>query len=61
MRILVVCQYFYPEQFKVNDICFELVDQGHKVTVLTGLPNYPSGIILKEYRWFRKRHEIIKV
>ncbi len=60
MRILVVCQYFYPEQFKVNDICFELVDQGHKVTVLTGLPNYPSGIILKEYRWFRKRHEIIK-
>lgn len=59
MKILVLCQYFYPEQFKVNDICFELASMGHKVIVLTGLPNYPSGIIKKEYRWFRKRHEYI--
>jgi len=36
MNLLVVCQYFHPEQFRVNDICFELVRRGHDVTVLTG-------------------------
>lgn len=59
MKLLVVCQYFYPEQFKVNDICYELVKMGHEVTVLTGLPNYPSGIVQKDYRWFNKRRETI--
>jgi glycosyltransferase involved in cell wall biosynthesis len=59
MKLVVVCQYFYPEQFKVNDICFELVKRGYDVTVLTGLPNYPSGIIPKDYRWFKRRHEDI--
>ena len=43
MKILTVCQYYYPEQFKVNEICEALVKQGHEVTVLTGLPNYPTA------------------
>jgi glycosyltransferase involved in cell wall biosynthesis len=59
MRILVVCQYFYPEQFKINDICFELAQEGHDVTVLTGLPNYPSGKVAYEYKWFKNRNEQI--
>ena len=59
MKLVVVCQYFYPEQFKVNDICFELAKLGFDVTVLTGLPNYPSGVIPKDYRWFKRRHEDI--
>lgn len=59
MKLLVVCQYFFPEQFKINDICFELVKLGHDVTVLTGLPNYPSGVIQNDYRWFNKRRENI--
>ncbi len=59
MKILVVCQHFYPEQFRINDICFELVNKGHSVTVLTGLPNYPYGKVLKEYKWFRNRNETI--
>jgi glycosyltransferase involved in cell wall biosynthesis len=59
MKILVVCQYFYPEQFRVSDICFELVKEGHKVTVLTGLPNYPSGIVDKRYKSFQNRNEEI--
>lgn len=42
MRILLVTQYFYPEQFKSNDLAFELQKRGHQVTVLTGLPNYQS-------------------
>ena len=59
MNILVVCQYYYPEQFRINDICKHLVRDGHSVTVLTGLPNYPGGKVSSEYRWFRKRKEII--
>lgn len=53
MKILLVCQYFYPERFRVNDICFELVKQGHEVTVLTGLPNYPDGVVKKQYKKIR--------
>jgi len=53
MKILLVCQYFYPERFRVNDICFELVKKGHEVTVLTGLPNYPDGIVKEEYKKVR--------
>lgn len=60
MKILLICQYFYPEQFRVNDICFELVKEGHAVTVLTGLPNYPSGIVDNKYRWFKNRKEEIE-
>lgn len=60
MRILVVCQHFYPEQFRINDICFEMVKKGHDVTVLTGLPNYPKGKVLKEYRFFKKRKQKIQ-
>ncbi len=59
MKILVVCQYFHPEQFRVNDICYELVKEGHEVTVLTGLPNYPKGKVDPRYRWFKNRREII--
>ena len=59
MRILLVCQYYYPEQFKVNDISAELVKLGHEVTVLTGLPNYPSGVIPDHYRQGKNRIETI--
>ncbi|KXG44567.1 glycosyltransferase family 4 protein [Tepidibacillus decaturensis] len=59
MKILVISQYFYPEQFRVNDICFELAKEGHEVTVLTGLPNYPSGVIDSKYRGFKNRTEEI--
>lgn len=49
MNILVVSQYYFPEQFRVNDITAELVRRGHSVTVLTGQPNYPIGEIYKGY------------
>ncbi|HRN70381.1 MAG TPA: glycosyltransferase family 4 protein [Candidatus Woesebacteria bacterium] len=60
LKIFVVCQHFYPETFRINDICFELVKRGHSVTVLTGFPNYPKGIIFDEYRGFKIRKEDIK-
>ena len=49
MRILVVTQYFWPENFRINDLCAELVNRGHEVTVLTGKPNYPDGKIFDDY------------
>ena len=59
MKILVVCQYYYPEPFRIPDICEELVKRGHDVTVVTGVPNYPEGIIYKDYRKGQKRSETI--
>lgn len=50
MRLLVVSQYFWPENFRVNDLVAELVRRGHQVTVLTGQPNYPDGRIFEEFR-----------
>lgn len=43
MKILVICQYYYPDPFRINDICEELVQRGHEVQVVTGIPNYPMG------------------
>lgn len=59
MKILVVCQYYYPEPFRISDICETLIQKGHEVTVLTGLPNYPEGRVLDEYRHGRKRIETL--
>ena len=56
-RILVISQYFYPEQFRINDMCQEWVRRGHKVTVVTGIPNYPQGEFYKGYGWFNNRRE----
>lgn len=50
MRILVVTQYFWPENFRVNDLVKEWVHRGHQVTVLTGIPNYPTGNVFDVYR-----------
>ncbi|MFO0524182.1 MAG: glycosyltransferase family 4 protein [bacterium] len=43
MKLLVVTQYFHPENFRINDLVEGMVARGHEVTVLTGLPNYPGG------------------
>lgn len=56
-HILIVSQYFYPEQFRINDIATEWVKRGYKVTVLTGIPNYPQGKFYKGYGWFKNRKE----
>lgn len=54
LKILVVTQYFWPEEFRVNDICKGLIEKGHKVDVLTGLPNYPSGNFPEGYSFFKR-------
>ena len=59
MKILVICQYYHPEPFRVNDICEEMVKRGHEVTVVTGEPNYPEGRIYKGYENHVRANEII--
>jgi len=51
MRILLVTQYFWPESFRINDLVRAWTDQGHSVTVLAGLPNYPAGKLFPGYSW----------
>jgi colanic acid biosynthesis glycosyl transferase WcaI len=49
LRVLVISQVFWPENFRINDLVTELVARGHEVTVLTGLPNYPDGRVFPAY------------
>ncbi len=58
-HILVVSQYYSPEPMRVTDLCEKLVSEGHKVTVITGIPNYPIGKFYKGYGWFSKRRETV--
>ena len=50
MKILIVCQFYYPENFVITRIAEKLVEYGHDVTVLTGKPNYGYGYILPGYQ-----------
>ena len=49
MKILIISQYYFPEQFQINEIAPELVKRGHEVTVLCGIPNYPKGVVFDGY------------
>ena len=51
MKLLILSQYFWPENFRINDVVEGLVSRGHAVTVYTGLPNYPSGRFFPGYGW----------
>ncbi len=57
MRLLVVSQYFWPENFRINDLVADMVERGHEVTVLTGQPNYPSGCFYPGYGWLNPHAE----
>lgn len=56
-HILVVSQYFYPENFRINDMASEWVKRGYRVTVLTGIPNYPQGEYFDGYDLKHRRRE----
>lgn len=49
-KILVVTQYFWPENFRINEIVRFLKKKKYNVTVLTGQPNYPEGVLNLEYQ-----------
>ncbi|WP_324172659.1 glycosyltransferase family 4 protein [Sulfurimonas sp.] len=49
-KILIVTEYFYPEEFKINDIALEWKNKGYDVDILTSVPTYPQGKIYKNYK-----------
>ena len=64
MKILVISQYFYPETFRINILCRELVKRGHDVTVMTGYPQYPGGVIYDGYGFdipYEKQWQGVKI
>lgn len=50
-RILVVSQHYWPENFRITDICRGFAESGVEVDVLCGLPNYPKGEWFEGYRY----------
>lgn len=60
MHVLIVSQYFWPENFRINDLTEGLVERGHKVTVLTGIPNYPDGKFFSGYGLFKLQRQDYK-
>ena len=60
MNILIVSQYFYPENFRINDFAQEFQKRGHKITILTGTPNYPNGEFYEGYGIFSRNYELYK-
>ncbi len=58
MKVLFISQYFFPENFRGNDVAFELA-KDHDVHVICGTPNYPKGKFYSGYTWFKRSSEII--
>lgn len=56
-RILVVSQHYWPESFRVTDLCEGFRADGYEVDVLCGLPNYPAGEWFPGYRYTGPRRE----
>lgn len=59
MKILVISQYYAPEPVIIDKICEGLVDRGHDVTVLTGTPNYPKGVVYAGYEKGQRKDEVV--
>lgn len=62
MRLIIVTQYYPPEigapQRRLSDLAKRFTERGHSVTVLTAMPNYPTGRILDGYRGMLRRENI---
>ncbi|NBQ69466.1 MAG: glycosyltransferase WbuB [Nitrosomonadaceae bacterium] len=50
MKLLVISQYYWPENFRINEVTQTLSAKGVDVEILTGKPNYPGGIVFEGYR-----------
>lgn len=57
MNILIISQYFFPEQVLSNELSINLADNGHEITVFTAVPNYPAGRFFDGYSNRSKRTE----
>src|SRR5258708_3617063 len=64
MKLLILSQYFWPENFRINDVVEGLTERGHAVTVYTGMPNYPGGRYFTGYGFWgplRERYKAAEV
>ena len=57
MKILIITPYFHPENFRINDLAVEFNNKGHKVSILTPIPNYPDGKFYSGYGVLKRRQE----
>ena len=55
MKVLIVTQYFWPEEFRINELTAMMAGKGHQITVLTGIPNYPGGKFFSGYGFTRQK------
>lgn len=58
-RICIFTNHFYPEDFKANDVAFELAKNGFEVSVVTAVPDYPKGKFFDGYGIFKKSLEVV--
>ncbi len=59
LNVLVLSQHYWPESFRINEVVDSLRECGCNVSVLTGKPNYPDGVIFGGYRaggWGKEAH-----
>ncbi len=60
MNILIFNQYFWPENFRINEIADAINSRGYKVDVITGKPNYPGGELFSGYRAWDIKKDVWK-
>jgi glycosyltransferase involved in cell wall biosynthesis len=59
LKVCIFSNHFYPEDFKVNDIAFELNKLGYDISVITAIPDYPQGKFYSGYSFFKRHKEDI--
>jgi glycosyltransferase involved in cell wall biosynthesis len=64
MKLLLVTEHYWPEQFRITDLAEGIQARGHSVDVLTGMPSYPQGRYFDGYRpWgpYGEEHQSVQV
>lgn len=61
MKVLFLTQYYDPEPFIIHDKARAIVEEGHSVTVVTGVPNYPDGKIYKGYKTGNYKEDDVEI
>ena len=60
MKILFFTQYFWPENFRINDVALYLKKKNHKIKVLTNNPCYPDKSFFSNYYLNKKKFKKLK-
>ena len=60
MKVLLFSQYFWPENFRVNDIAIFLKTKKYELSVLTGYPSYPKKEIFNNFYHNKKNFNKFK-